>query len=489
MEQIRTVALFLAASALVACGGGLKIDTDADGGDDDVTPDVLDDTDTDVPEDGAPDGEDDPTPEVAPDPVPDGAEDMDEDGDTILDVDEGRWDSDGATDTDGDTVPDFEDTDSDGDTILDADEAGDTDLATAPDDCDDDGLPNFQDTDSDDDGLSDRDEATLGTDPCDEDSDDDGFTDLMEEAYGSDPLDDTDHPGTEGDFVFLMWYEDAPSPTLDTLVFSTSLRMADIFFLMDTTGSMGGEIASLRTELSSTIIPGIDAIIEDARYGVGRFDDYGATPYGSSGTDLVFQLVQRMTSNASDAQSAVDGLTTHYGGDYPESHVPALWASATGTGLSTYLADATGCGTDEVGYPCFRTTAVPIIVMITDAQMHNGPSDANPYNPANLGGHTPPTYSEAVTALTAINARVTTIYSGASDSEGETHAEQLATDTGAVDTSGDPLVFNVGGSGTGLGADVVTAVDTLATAIPIRVDAIAEDDPSDMTDAVAAFIG
>ena len=41
---------------------------------------------------------------------------------------------------------------------------------------------------------------------------------------------------------------------------------------------------------------------------------------------------------------------------------------------------------------------------------------------------------------------------------------------------------------TAVRTDVVTAVDTLATAIPIRVDAIAEDDPSDMTDAVAAFI-
>jgi hypothetical protein len=487
MNPLRSIVLLASAAALAACGGGIKANPDAD---DDATVDVVEETGEDVPEDGVPDGEDDPSPEIAPDPVPDGAEDMDTDGDTILDVDEGRWDSGGPADTDGDGTPDFEDTDSDGDGIDDADEAGDTDLSTAPDDCDDDGRPNFRDTDSDGDGLSDGEEATLGTDPCDEDSDDDGFTDLMEDAYGSDPLDETDHPGTEGDFVFLMWYEDAPSPALDTLVFSTSLRMADIFFLVDTTGSMGGEIVNLRTDLNSTIIPGIDAIIAEARYGVGRFDDYPASPYGDpSRGDVVFELVQRMTADTTAVTSAVSSLTTHWGSDGPESQVPALWATATGGALGSYLAAATGCASGEVGTPCFRTTAVPIVVMITDNAFHNGPSDANPYDPANLGGHTPPTYGEAVTELTAINARVTSVYSGDTGGSGDEHCEQLATDTGAVDSTGSPLVAYTDISGSGLGMEIVDAVDTLATGVTIRVDAIAEDDPSDMTDAVAAFIG
>jgi hypothetical protein len=485
MKHICTLIALAAAAALVACGGGLKIDTDGTDVDDDVATEVEDDVPDDVPEDGTPDGEDDPTPEVAPDPVPDGAEDMDTDGDTILDVDEGRWDTDGPADTDGDGTPDFEDTDSDDDGILDADEAGDTDLATAPDDCDDDGLPNFRDLDSDGDGIADARETTLGTDPCDEDSDDDGFTDLMEDAYGSDPLDDTDHPGTEGDFVFLMWYEDAPSPTLDTLVFSTDLKMADVFFLMDTSGSMGGEIATLQSDLSSVIIPGIDALVEDARYGVGRHDDYAAGSYGS-GSDVPFELFEAMTYSTTDVQDAVNALDRHSGGDGPESQVPALWATATGGALGSYLAAATGCATGEFGYPCFRPRAVPIIVMVTDAPFHNGPGDTFMYSTSTLGGHTPPTYSETVTELLAANIKVICINSGGT--YGEDNCRQIATDSGAVDSSGDPLYFPIASDGSGLGTEVVDAVGELATAVPIRVDAIVEDDPSDMTDAVAAFI-
>jgi hypothetical protein len=254
---------------------------------------------------------------------------------------------------------------------------------------------------------------------------------------------------------------------------------------------MGGEISNLRSSLSTTIIPGIDAIVEDARYGVGSFDDYPVSPYGGAGMgDVVFELHQEMTTSSSDAQTAVNGLTTHSGYDGPESQVPAMWATATGSGLGTYLAAATGCPTSTLGYPCFRDTAVPIVVMITDAEFHNGPAGANPYDSSTLGGHVPPTYSETVTELLDINAKVTVVYSGSTSwGDGYAHNEQIATDTGAIDpTTGDPLVFVVGSDGSGLGTEIVDAVDTLATAVPIRVDAIAEDDPSDMVDAVDTFI-
>jgi hypothetical protein len=129
---------------------------------------------------------------------------------------------------------------------------------------------------------------------------------------------------------------------------------------------------------------------------------------------------------------------------------------------------------------------VPIVVLITDAPFHNGPADIYPYVPSNLGGHTPPTYSEAVTELLDANIKVICINSGGT--YGEAHCEQIATDSGAVDSSGDPLYFSIASDGSGLGTEVVDAVGELATAVPIRVDAIVEDDPSDMTDAVAAFV-
>ena len=75
---------------------------------------------------------------------------------------------------------------------------------------------------------------------------------------------------------------------MDTLVFATDIQMADVFFLMDTTGSMSGAIANLKSGLSTTIIPEIDAMIPNAWFGVGFFDDYPVSPYGSAGMDSVF---------------------------------------------------------------------------------------------------------------------------------------------------------------------------------------------------------
>lgn len=63
----------------------------------------------------------------------------DDDGDTICNRDEG------ASDIDGDGIPNHEDLDSDGDGIPDATEAGDADPSTPPPDTDGDGVPDFLD--------------------------------------------------------------------------------------------------------------------------------------------------------------------------------------------------------------------------------------------------------------------------------------------------------------------------------------------------------
>jgi hypothetical protein len=393
----------------------------------------------------------------------------------------------GNLDTDGDGIYDFLDTDSDNDGISDMQEAGDYDITTPPENCDDDTLPNYRDTDSDNDGISDADEITRGTDMCDADTDGDGVSDLVEIAYGSDPLDSGESPRTYGDFVFEVPHMATPIPTVDTLVFSTDIQMGDVFFLMDTTGSMGGEITNLRTSLSSTIIPGIAARIPDAWYAVGRFDDYPVPTYGDpSSGDVVFQLLQRTTASTTSAQSAVNSLSTHYGYDGPESDVPALWATATGLGLGSFLGPRSGCTTSEVGYPCFRPGAVPIVILMTDAAFHNGYGGTNAYSSSVLGGHVPPTFAEAVTALNAINAKVITVNSGGTYAE--TDCRQITIQTGAVDVGGSPLYFTISSSGTGMGVAIIDAVETLVNRVPIRVDAIVTDDPSDTVDAVAEFI-
>lgn len=217
------------------------------------------------------------------------------------------------------------------------------------------------------------------------DSDGDGVPDVADECPGAGFIRNPDGSC----FTDTALYHTLPygSTAIDPLVISTQIRTADVYFLMDTTGSMGGEITRLRTDLTSgTFIPGcaggiigaIRCTIPDAWFGVGYFDDYPVSPYGGSG-DFVYRNLLDIQSSVASAQTAVNGLALHWGNDGPESNTQALWAVATGGGLSTYLAARTSCPAGTWGYPCFRPGTIPIVVHITDAPFHNGPSNSYPY--------------------------------------------------------------------------------------------------------------
>jgi len=365
-------------------------------------------------------------------------------------------------------APDAGDADSDSDTDADSDSDSDAD-------------------DSDGDWLSDGFEEQIGTDPEDEDSDDDGASDFVEWVAGTDPNDPDSNPWSEGDTYFIEPYEGDPAPDGAPLSIPTDLRRADLFMLMDTTGSMGGAITNLKNDLSTVIIPGVEEMIADPWFGVAGFDDYPVSPYGY-GADLPFYLLQRTTPSASDAQTAVNLLTTHGGGDIAEGQVPALWATATGGALGSYLEAQTECEPTESGYPCFRPGALPIVVMITDAPFHNAFDDYSPY--ATITPE-PPTWSEAAAALNEIHAKVLSAWVQSSYTTGpvEAHCQQMAWDTGAVTADDDPVVVPVDMGGTGLGEDVIAALELLTTSVPYkRVEGTGRDDTSDDVDAVEAFL-
>ncbi len=366
------------------------------------------------------------------------------------------------------------DADSDADSDSDSDGDGDSDG-----DSDGDGGPGGLDSDGD--GLSnDFEENTTGTDPNNADTDGDGVSDFVEWVAGTDPLDPNSNPAAEGNFYFLVPFNQAPDPTQDSLVFATDIQMADVFLLTDTTGSMYGEIANLKSSLSGTIIPQIQAIIPDTWFGVGYFDDYPVGGYGYA-PDVPFGLLQTMTADVGLAQTAVEAMPENNGSDYPESQVPALYATATGEGFDTYLPAQTACPAGYVGYPCFRPGAIPIIILITDSAFHNGPGATNLYGTDVTP--TPPYYLEAVAALNDIHAKVLPINtSGGGVDDSDTDCTSIATDTGAVTSSG-PLVITADTDGSGLGDNVVTAVETLAVGVPMDMAAVGRDDTTDDVDA------
>jgi hypothetical protein len=435
-------------------------------------------------------------------------QDVDSDNDTIADLHEG------VLDTDADGTPDRFDADSDDDGIPDSEEAGDADWRTPPIDSDMDVIADFRDTDSDGDGIGDADEATYGTDPRRADTDGDGVSDLVEIAAcppgdascAMDATNPDSSPRSRGDFVFFEPYMMPPLPTRDTLDFATDIRVADVYFLIDTTGSMGGPIGNVRTSLSAAggIIDQVRAEIPDTWFGVGEFKDYNACSYGSGG-DFAYANRQDVSESPAASQSAINGLSASGGFDGPESGVAALYAAASGLGLPGRSLSTGGslpargdCPPGTFGYPCFRGGAVPIVVMITDVPQHNGPAcGAEWFSPGECaygsttcpaGGSPPigaptPTFAETVAAANANRIRVI----GVTTSGGfRGDLDALATGTGAVDAAGAPLV-SVATGGT-VSASVVNQIRSLARATRFDISVEYLDDPADGVDSWAAFV-
>ena len=449
---------------------------------------------------------------IGPDGMVSGCDRVDSDGDGIAD------DIEGDGDVDGDGIPNLSDLDSDGDGISDADEAGPGGNPCAPLDADSDGTPNFADTDSDNDGLPDAQELALGTNPSSIDSDGDGITDLGEvEGAGTDPLD----PAStipEGDFFVVLPYNG--DRAIRPLRFGTNISVADVFFLMDTTGSMFSELDNIQSGMESVIVPGVQALIPDVQFGAGGFDDFpvgshGSTrdlPYyhlldispfeqdlGSFGGGGAFGDVQQFQSSGAngtpDIIDAVRSYPRHSGANGCESGVEAVYQTATGEGIgwSGGSIPLKTCATipDEPsprrGYPCFRGGSLPIIVYISDAPFHNPlpggwPADTlegASCNYTDVG--TAHAYDAALTQLLAIGARVVSLSSdnipSSSGYPATAHMCNLAQDTGSVRGDGTPLCFEIGTSGTMITSDVVNAIAELVGGTPQDVSTRTENVP------------
>ncbi len=395
-----------------------------------------------------------------------------------------------AGDADGDGIDNAHDTDSDGDGISDAEEHG-----AAPPcswiDTDGDSTPDFVDTDSDNDGIPDSEErGRTGTDPYDRDTDGDGVTDLGEIAAGTDPRDPADTI-PEGDFFVVLPYLGAHD--VRTLQFGTNLQVADIYFLIDSTGSMEAPIANVRSSLSH-IAAQIALSIPDVEMGVGHFEDFpfasgspfGPTFFGGPG-DTAYANLQDITAEVASVQSALDGITIGDGHDGPESQVEALYQTATGmggswsfmSGVASWSLPRRDCPAilDETGqrrgYPCFRPGSLPIVILVTDLEWHNGSATGTrwPYSAIIPSPHTLP---QAATELSGIGGRyIGVVIPNDSGMAFPTDHEAVAMMTGSVDRSGQPLVYTaVAGE---VSNRIIDGIDELAHHTPMDVSTATED--------------
>lgn len=479
-------------------------------------------------------------------------QDLDSDGDSIADAAEGSQDS------DHDMVSNFRDDDSDGDGITDRDEAGDSDVNTPPQECAreldaatlslaspmPDGIRDFLDNDSDNDGLSDREEAAAGTDRCNPDSDGDGQLDSAETAWctahmrtGCATQSATTIPSTD---YYLVLPNNGPVVQRE-LEFGTNIRVADVFFIFDTTGSMSGVQQGVANSIAAPMTGMVDqirSVIPDTYFGVGHYDDFLAGSYGcgrepnidrpihplcdgppgsrstpecSSGT--YGGITMQPPSMAMAVQAGAQAIPRGCGADGPESQVEALYQIVTNEGLYDRSAPSacagavgmapcwvrpTACGEGTWGYPCFRDGALAIVVHFTDAPFHNGARDESPpsttyYDPYMGISPTPHNFDQMVMAYQRRSARQISIAASAR-CEGRLFTNhstggpcydyrKVAEGTGSVDLDGNPLIYDLPeGAGTGTPPAefvglVTEAVRTLATRVPIDINTTTRNDP------------
>jgi len=459
--------------------------------------------------------------------------DLDSDGDFIPDSIEG------LVDTDGDGIPDYLDIDSDGDGILDAHElfadtngdgipnrlsldsdgdgwpdsveSGRADLFAYPIDTDGDGIPDYMDLDSDGDGL--LDDFELGChlgfpERLIVDSDGDGYDDLAEVLVGSDPCTFTSPAefATYTDFFFIL--PPGGAPVEEPLEFSSNIVQGDVAINIDTTGSMGGEIGTLRTTLSNSIIPGIRTAIPNIAFSVSTFDDFPCAGFGS-GVDRPFILLQRVTTDIARVQSVVNTIPLHNGADIPESGFEALYQIATGAGITgscinlppfnPAVGRIPGVADGTIGGVGFREGSLPVVIHITDAISHDG------NYPASYGAHNS---TQAINALRGIQARVIGVISTQNPRAQLTNvanqtnanvplcawdgarpagcsASQCCTGingAGRAPEAGGrcPLVFDISGNGSGLNNSIITAVRALVNTSTLRVTTRVRPDPDEL---------
>ncbi|MFB9414037.1 choice-of-anchor P family protein [Dactylosporangium matsuzakiense] len=160
----------------------------------------------------------------------------------------------------------------------------------------------------------------------------------------------------------------------------------DIVFLADTTGSMGGAIANVRSNASS-IMTQIAAAQPSAQFGAAEYKDLTAD-------SAPFTVRQDITADQSAVQSGINLWAAGGGGDAPEDGINALYQLATGA-------------------VHFRTAGTRIVVIFGDAPSHD-PS----------GGHS---RADAIAALQAAGIHVVAVDVGNLNSGGQAVAITDAT--------------------------------------------------------------
>ncbi len=300
--------------------------------------------------------------------------------------------------------------------------------------------------------------------------------------------------------TFDVPFELPPTPPKGTIATGlATIKQVDVAIVVDTTGSMSGSIDNLRTNLKSSVIPGIAAAIPSVGLAVVDHKDYPITPHGSDG-DFPALVRQTVTPDVAKAQAALDGLVASGGGDGPEAQIPAMWHTLVGGELrwSGGVLPKHFPPAGTVGGVDFRPGSLRIVVLVTDVDWH----DCD-YAPGVLS---PPCFSTLSKAFVENNARFVDLTTSFGT---ELQADRLSDETGSsippsafgtacggaccTGVSGAPRPPTGPGGrcrlnflhegGKGVSDSIVRAIQAISIGSTFDVIAQVFDDPSDAVDA------
>jgi hypothetical protein len=268
------------------------------------------------------------------------------------------------------------------------------------------------------------------------------------------------------------------------------LDRTDILFLIDTSSSMAAEIEQIRHQLVDVIVPEIRLQVSDPQLGVAVFSDFGEAQVGERSHP--YELMQPVTEDIDAVLEATRAIELEFGGDTPESHLEALYQVATGDGLGVYVEPNLDCPDDTHAGVCFREGSFPVVMLFTDAPMRNVRGISRDGIVASEPGDDPNApdtpfvpylrkYEETMGALQAQNIRVLGLWSRA-DEEGLDDLRRIVMDSGALDAQGQPVVIDIGETGSQLGQGVVSSLASVSSGTRHELQLVLED--ADETDAL-----
>lgn len=128
---------------------------------------------------------------------------------------------------------------------------------------------------------------------------------------------------------------------------------------------------------SQGFLGGVRCLVRDSWLGAGLAREIPFDPYGHL-DELTYLHLLDVTNNTQAIVGAVDSFTLNRDKDWPDGQALALYSVVTGNGLYMGLnrpgvSPRVGCPGGTWGYPCFRQAALPVLLLFTDAPMHNGP--------------------------------------------------------------------------------------------------------------------